>query len=51
MNEFMVSWDDGSLQLQTAAAAKILKQSFQEEGREARAFGRTSPASEWTELA
>lgn len=50
MNQFMVEWDKGKLELQTQEAALILVQSFREEGREAKAYGRLSPATAWMEI-
>jgi hypothetical protein len=51
MNEFMVTWDDGKkIKLQTREAALILKNSFAEEGREAKVYARHSPATAWMEV-
>jgi hypothetical protein len=36
---YKVSWDTGSMELQTEGAARTLVQCFKEEGRQATAFG------------
>lgn len=50
MNEFKVAWDKGMIELKTREAAEHLRQCFLEEGREAKVFGRISPASDWKEM-
>ena len=51
MNEFLVKWETGQLEMKTHEGALILKQSFLEEGQQAKAYGRSSPATEWMEIA
>lgn len=50
MEEYMVAWETGQMPLKTRMAAIILKDSFLDEGREARAYERMSPSSDWKEM-